>query len=82
MTNQPNKTETMTTQPDFIDLIIAYEQGDLSDYQTVNLFAELVRNGMAWALQGHYGRVARALIEAGYLDREGNVSLAALELED
>jgi hypothetical protein len=72
----------MTTQPDFIDLIIAYEQGDLSDYQTVNLFAELVRTGMAWTLQGHYGRAARSLIEAGYLDREGNVSLAALELED
>jgi hypothetical protein len=48
----------------------------------VNLFAELVRTGMAWSLQGHYGRVAHALIEAGYLDREGNVSLAALELEN
>jgi hypothetical protein len=65
-----------------IDLIIAYEQGDLSDYQTVNLFADLVRTGLAFQLQGHYGRVARALIEAGYLDLEGNVSLAALELED
>jgi hypothetical protein len=72
----------MKTQPDFIDLIIAYEQGDLSDYDMVNLFAELVRTGMAWSLQGHYGRVAHALIEAGYLDREGNVSLAALELEN
>ena len=82
MTNQPNKLETMTTQPDFIDLIIAYESGDLSDYQTVNLFAELVRNGMAWTLQGHYGRTAAALIEAGYIDREGNLSLAVLELDN
>jgi hypothetical protein len=72
----------MTTQPDFIDLIIAYEQGDLSDYQIVNLFAELVRNGMAWTLQGHYGRTASALIEAGYIDREGNLSLAVLELDN
>ena len=82
MTNQPNKLETMTTQPDFIDLIIAYEQGDLSDYQTVNLFADLVRTGLAFQLQGHYGRTAAALIEAGYIDREGNLSLAALELDN
>jgi hypothetical protein len=72
----------MTTQPDFIDLIIAYESGDLSDYQTVNLFAELVRTGLAFQLQGHYGRTAAALIEAGYIDREGNLSLAVLELDN
>jgi hypothetical protein len=72
----------MTTQPDFIDLIIAYESGDLSDYQTVNLFADLVRTGLAFQLQGHYGRTAAALIESGYIDREGNLSLAALELDN
>ena len=82
MTNQPNKLETMKTQPDFIDLIIAYESGDLSDYQTVNLFADLVRTGLAFQLQGHYGRTAAALIEAGYIDREGNLSLAVLELDN
>jgi hypothetical protein len=65
-----------------IDLIIAYESGDLSDYQTVNLFADLVRTGLAFQLQGHYGRTAAALIEAGYIDREGNLSLASLELEN
>jgi hypothetical protein len=72
----------MTTQPDFIDLIIAYESGDLSDYQTVNLFADLVRTGLAFQLQGHYGRTAAALIKAGYIDREGNLSLAVLELDN
>lgn len=82
MTNQRNKNNAMKTQPDLIDLIIAYEEGDLSDYEMVNLFAELVRNGMAWSLQGHYGRTAAALIESGYIDREGNLSLAALELEN
>jgi hypothetical protein len=30
----------MKTQPDFVDLIIAYESGDLSDYEMVNLFDE------------------------------------------
>lgn len=78
MTNKPqNNLETM----DFIDKIISYESGELTDQETVYLFAELVRDGSAWTLQGHYGRTAAALIDAGYIDNEGNVSLAVLELE-
>jgi hypothetical protein len=63
-----------------IDNIIAYENGELTDQEVVYLFAELVKSGMAWTLQGRYGRTASALIEHGYIDREGNVSLAVLEL--
>lgn len=61
--------------------ILAYESGELTDQETVYFFAELIREGSAWTLQGHYGRTAAALIDAGYIDREGNVSLAVLELE-
>jgi hypothetical protein len=60
--------------------IIAYEQGELNDQEVVCLFAELVKSGMAWSLQGSYGRTALALIEEGWIDHEGNVSLAVLEL--
>jgi hypothetical protein len=63
-----------------VDNIIAYEQGELNDREVVCLFADLVRSGMAWSLQGHYGRTANALIKEGWIDREGNVSLAVLEL--
>lgn len=51
---------------DQIDQIIAYEQGDLDDDATVTLFQDLINSGLAWQLQGHYGRTANALIEAGY----------------
>jgi hypothetical protein len=63
-----------------VDNIIAYEQGELNDREVVCLFADLVRSGMAWSLQGHYGRTATALIKEGWFDREGNLSLAVLEL--
>jgi hypothetical protein len=48
-----------------IDKIIAYEQGNLNDEGILELFQELVDNGMAWTLQGHYGRTAKSLVDAG-----------------
>ena len=50
---------------DIISAIIQYEQGELPEEETLELFQELVNNGMAWSLQGHYGRVATHLLESG-----------------
>ena len=50
---------------DTMNDIIAYEQGELDREQTLELFQALVNSGLAWQLQGHYGRTAMALIEAG-----------------
>jgi hypothetical protein len=62
-----------------IDRIISYEQGDLSDLETVELFSELIRDGSAWTLQGHYGRTASGLISQGVIDTEGNIDYDYLD---
>lgn len=56
-----------------VDKIIAYESGDMTLEQIIDFFSELVKNGMAWTLQGCYGRMAESLIDRGYLDRNGKV---------
>ena len=49
-----------------LDFIMAYEAGELeSEEQLAEGFQRLIDSGMAWRLQGHYGRMARDLIEAG-----------------
>jgi hypothetical protein len=50
---------------DLLSRIIDYENGELDEDETVELFQALVDNGVAWSLQGHYGRTAQALIEEG-----------------
>ena len=61
------------TAYDLVGNIMAYEAGELDANGTLELFARLVKSGQAWSLQGHYGRTAHALIEAGWLDKNGNV---------
>jgi hypothetical protein len=51
---------------DYIDTLIAYEQGELDDDQTIDFFQELIDSGVVWSLQGSYGRAARSLIDQGY----------------
>ena len=56
-----------------VEQIIEYEDGNLSFPETVKFFAGLLRTGTAWKLQGTYGRVARQLIERGYVSPAGEV---------
>jgi hypothetical protein len=54
-----------------IDRIIQYEQGEMSDTDTVTMFQEMIDDGTCWKLQGHYGRVASSLIKNGYCTQPG-----------
>lgn len=49
--------------------IIAFESGELDREGVIELFQHLVDTGLAWQLQGSYGRMAAALIEAGEISR-------------
>lgn len=56
-----------------IEDVLAYEDGTASDEEVVELFAYLVRSGLAWQLQGHYGRTAQQFIATGVISPEGEV---------
>jgi hypothetical protein len=58
----------MTKPYDYVGAIIAYEAGELDGDAVMELFQYLVDSGLAWKLQGSYGRAARRLIEAGYIN--------------
>lgn len=51
---------------DTVDQIIRYEQGEMDTDEIVSFFQGLIDSGLAWQLQGHYGRTAFALINAGH----------------
>ena len=51
-----------------VDNIISYENGEMSDEETIVFFQEMVNNGLAWSLQGHYGRMATRLLEEGLIN--------------
>jgi ssDNA-binding replication factor A large subunit len=40
----------------------------------VQLFADLVATGLAWQLQGRYGREAKAMIDEGIITVQGDVN--------
>lgn len=54
---------------DTLSFIMDYEGGDLSEDEMIAGFQHLVDSGLVWQLQGHYGRTAAALIDAGLIHR-------------
>jgi hypothetical protein len=52
---------------DEVSAIMAFENGELDEEGTLELFQHLVDTGLAWRLQGSYGRAAASLLEQGLI---------------
>jgi hypothetical protein len=59
--------------PGLTDKVMDWEEGKMTPEQEVEFFADLIKSGLAWRLQGMYGRRARDFIEAGLIDRQGKI---------
>jgi len=59
--------------------IVEFEMGNLTELESVELIAELIKSGIAWQLQGMYGRMAKRLIEAGVISPEGKVNYSIFD---
>jgi len=71
--NENPYSDCPTQKPyDRVNAIISFEEGELDGDKVVELFQHLVDTGLAWQLQGNYGRTAMALIEAGLISKGGN----------
>ena len=58
---------------DIVGRMTAFENGDLTNDEALELFSELVKTGIAWELQGAYGRTAGDLIARGILTEDGEI---------
>ena len=52
-----------------LDRLIRYENGEMEEDEVITFFQEMINSGVVWTLQGHYGRVARGLIDYGLCTR-------------
>jgi len=51
---------------DTVGFIMDFESGELDQDEIIDGFQNLINSGTVWSLQGSYGRMANALIEAGH----------------
>ena len=50
---------------DNLEFIMDYENGECTEDEIIVGFQEMIDSGLAWELQGSYGRMAKGLLEAG-----------------
>ncbi len=54
------------SKPDMVTMMMDFENGDLDEHQTIDLFQQIIDSGTVWHLQGFYGRMASELIRNGF----------------
>ena len=62
-----DKVTKTTTPRDIVQELMAYETGELEEYEILNLFQYLVDSRLTYTLRGHYGCTAQRLIDAGLI---------------
>lgn len=66
MPETPSPTSpSPVTGSNVVDYLMRYESDELTFTEELDLFQYLVDTGMAYTLQGHYGRAANRLIDVG-----------------
>lgn len=58
----------MAKRLDLVEMMGRWEQGGLETWEEIELFQQLVDTGLAWTLQGAYGRQAQRMIDEGWID--------------
>lgn len=56
-----------------LDMIMRYEDGQLSEVEEIEFFSDLISSGMCWKLQGFYGRTANNYIQSNIINKNGNI---------
>jgi len=79
--HKPPKSPEHKPSFDVVGHIMAHENGELDEEGTKRLFQHLVDSGLAWRLQGHYGRAAHAMIDAGHI-KAPKLKKSNFELEE
>ena len=51
--------------PNLSARLMQYETGRMTEEEQVEFFQDLITSGLAWQLQGHYGRTAATLLSNG-----------------
>ena len=52
-----------------VDDFVRYESGEMTEEEVIVFMQSLIDSGLAWKLQGHYGRMANFLLEQGFCVR-------------
>lgn len=65
MENERNTTRIK--EMNLAERVLLYETDQMSEQEMISMFQDLVDTGMAWKLQGHYGRTSMILLDAGVI---------------
>lgn len=61
-------------------IIEGFSGEESTPQQILEAWAFLIKSGMAFKLQGSYGRGATSMIENGYITKDGEITQAALDV--